>query len=338
MTLSRPTAALLLEGGGAPSPLGGTLSPAQAAVRRVAVDLSVDEAHDRVELWLWRGSALGDAEPGATLAVGLGEDDALEDLLRTEVAGVDQTPWGAVLTAYTPSRRLSSTYVGRSYVDQSVADVVMDLLAEGDVDAGEVEAPLTLPLLHVDPRRSVWGFLHRLARRTGNQVTSTVEGALSFTPIPGASGAGGLGGALASAATALGRTAGRAPSAELREGADLLTYRAGTRTRRPALEVLSPAGSKPGLLAAKPDSGSGTPVLVDPMLRTREAADAATSALAAAAGRRARVAQVSVPGRPGLRAGATVTARGADYRLLRVRHLLDAEAGYVCDLLLEGDR
>jgi hypothetical protein len=31
-----------------------------------------------------------------------------------------------------------------------------------------------------------------------------------------------------------------------------------------------------------------------------------------------------------------VTALDEDHRVLRVRHLLDAEAGYVCDLVLEG--
>jgi hypothetical protein len=33
-----------------------------------------------------------------------------------------------------------------------------------------------------------------------------------------------------------------------------------------------------------------------------------------------------------------VKARGQDYRVLRARHVLDADGGYRCDLLLEGDQ
>jgi hypothetical protein len=328
MSLQRPAATFELRG-------GGPLSLAEAAVRRVRVDLSVDEAHDRVELWLWRDSVLASEEPGASLSVGLGDDGAVEDVLTAEVAWVDLEPWGAVLTAFAPSRKLSATYLGRAYVDQTVADIVADLLSEAGVDAGEVDAPLQLPAFHVEPRRSAWGVLHALARRTGHQLTSTSDGALSYTPVPGAGG-GPLGG-LSAAAGAL----GLAPSATLREGAELVDFRAGGRPEAPAPAVVTPsAGTGPRwhLLAAEPDSGSSAPVLVDPALRTREAADAATSAYAAAARRAARAATATVPGRPELRAGATVTARDAAYRILRVRHLLDADAGFLSDLLLEGDQ
>lgn len=328
MSLQRPAATFTLLG-------GGPLSLAEATVHRVRVDLSVDEAHDRVELLLWRDSALAGAEPGASLSVGLGNDGTVQDVLTAEVAGVDLTPWGAVLTALAPSRKLSATYVGRAYVDQTVADIVTDLLSEGGVDAGEVDAPLQLPAFHVEPRRSAWSVLHALARRTGHQLTSTAEGALSYTPVPGAGG-GPLGG-VAAAAGAL----GLAPSGALREGAELVDFRAGGRPEAAAPAVVTPsAGSGPRwhLLAAEPDSGSGAPVLVDPALRTREAADAATSAYAAAARRSARVAAVTVPGRPELRAGATVTARDVGYRILRARHLLDAETGFLTELLLEGDQ
>lgn len=327
MTLPRPTASLLLEGG------GGALTAAQAAVRRVVVDLSVDEAHDRAELTVWHGSALADAEPGATLTVGLGDGDSTEDVLTVEVHGSDRTGWGGVITGYAASRRLASTYVGRAYVDRSVGEVVSDLLSEGEVEEGEVDCPLQLPVLHVDPRRSAWGHLHALARRTGSQVTTGADGKVSFTPIPGASG-GGLGGAAAAVAAAAGFT----DSGELREGAELIAFRAGPRAAGTAVEVVSPVGPTAGLLLAEPESGSTPPKYVDPMLRNREAAEAATTAAAAAVRRRTRTAVVTVPGRPDLRAGGTVKARGTDHRVLRVRHLLDAESGYLCELLLEADR
>src|SRR5207244_749084 len=143
-------------------------------------------------------------------------------------------------------------------------------------DAGDVDATLQLPALHVDPRRSVWGTLHELARRTGHQITSTAAGAVSFGPAPGVPATSGVGGlaAVGAAAVALGPPSS---GGELREGAELVAFRAGTRTPLAAVASVSPAGPASWyLLAAEPDSGSGDPVVVDPLLRTREAADAAS--------------------------------------------------------------
>lgn len=331
MALSRPTASLQLDGA---SPFGRTLDAAQAAVVRLTVGLSVDEAHDWVELVLWRDSLLADASPGAELVVGLGEAGATEDVLAVEVAGCDATAWGVVLTGYAPSRRLSSKFVGRAYVDSSVADVVSDLLGEAGVDEGTVDSGLSLPAFHADPRRSTWATLHELARLAGCQITSDADGALSFTPLPGAGGSGGLAGAMASAAAAI----GLGGTDELREGAELLSFRIGPRQPVEAVGAQSPVALPAGLLLAEPDSGSGAPVDVLRVARTPELADAVTSARGAAARRRTRTGRVSVPGRPGLRAGQVVTVRGADFRLLDVRHVLDNVTGYRCDLLLEGDQ
>ena len=328
MSISRPAAMFALEGGGAPSVAGGPVTLAQAGVRRVTVELSVDEAHDRVEIWLWRGSSLEDAEPGGSLTVGLGDGDDTQDVLTADVAGVDATGGGSVLTAFAPSRRLSDVYVGQSYVSQTVADVVSALLGEGGVDAGDIDAPLALPAVSVDPRRSVWGNLHVLARRTGHQITSTSDGAVSFGPAGGAPGLG-----LGAVASAVGVGGGGG----IREGAELLRFRTGPRQPPTALASVSPAGSSQWfLLLAEPDSASAPPVLVHPLLRTRELADAATRAAAVAAERRSRLARVRVPGRPELRAGGQVEARGEQCRILRIRHLLDGDAGFVSDLTLEA--
>jgi hypothetical protein len=213
-----------------------------------------------------------------------------------------------------------------------VADIVGDLLAESEVDSGDLDAGLSLPVLHIDPLRPVWQHLHVLARSTGHQVTSTPAGAVSFTPIPGATGGG-----LAAIASALGIS----PSQELRRNAELITFHAGPRAPSPTSSVVTPSagtGAQWHLLAAEPDSGSGPAVLVNPMLRTREAADAAANAYQAAAARGARTATITVPGRPQLRAGGTVSTLDESYRVLRVRHLLDAETGYRTDLLLEADQ
>lgn len=325
MTMQRPTAQLALDGGNA-------LTLPQAAVRRLRVDLSVGEGHDRVEIVLWAGSSLAEAQPNAKLAVGIGDGDDVTDVMTAEVAGVDITPWGAVLTAYAPSRKLSGTRIGKSYVDSTVTDVVTDLLDESEVDSGEIDAGLSLPVLHIDPLRPVWQHLHVLARTTGHQITSTPEGAVSFTPIPGATGGG-----LAAVASALGII----PSGELRRNAELIAFHAGPRPASTTSSVVTPSagtGAQWHLLAAEPDSGSGPAVLVNPMLRTREAADAAANAYQAAATRGTRTATITVPGRPQLRAGGTVSTLDQSYRVLRVRHVLDADTGYRSDLLLEADQ
>ena len=348
MSLSRPTASLLLEGGG-PALAGGAMDAAQAAVRRSVLELSVDEAHDRAEISLWRGSPLAGAAPGSVLTIGLGDVGSVQDVATVEVYSVDVTGWGTVVTGYAPSRRLSTTWVGRSYVDRTVGDVVSDLLGDGEVAKGEVDASLTLPVLHVEPRRSVWQHLHALARRCGCQVTSDVDGSVSFTPIPGAVTGGGvlgggvlgggvLGGIVSTAAGAAAGLVGAGVGPELREGSELLTFRVGTRSEERTVPLVTAVGSRGGLLVADPDSGGTTTVQLDPLLRTQEAADTATSARRAAARRRGRSATAAVPGRPTLRAGSPVTLRGENFRIVRVRHVLDAEHGYLCDLVLEGAR
>ena len=329
MSIGRPAASLRLTG---TSASGRPLGLAEAAVRRLRVDLSVDEAHDRVELLLWAGSKLAGAASGDELSVALGTGGGDPvDLFKAEVSGLDAVPGGCVLTAFSASRALSLTHAGRSWRQTTLGQVVRDLLGDGGVDAGDIDASLSLPALHVDPHRSIWSALHDLARRTGYQISSTPDGKVSFTPAPGT----GSGGAAIAALAAAGAVAGG--SGELREGAELLSFRAGPRQARTTLTRVSPAGAQYWYqLEAAPDSGSDVEV-VDPALRTREAADAGTSAAAAGASRAARRARIRVPGRPDLRAGATVKARGEGYRVLRVRHAVDPATGYLCDLLLEGD-
>lgn len=309
--------------------LGQPLTLPQAGAARLRVDLSVDEAHDRIEVLLWTDSILADVSPGTTLSIGIGDHSGTEDVLTGQVWSVDVGPSGLRVTAFAPSRALSSTFVGRSYVDQSVADVVSDLLSECDVDGGDIDAPLRMPVVHIDPARSVWAALHNLAQRTGRQVTSAPDGAVEFGPIPGGSGGAGLLDAVGSVLAA---------GEDLREGAELVRW---SVCRRPVVDppgVVTPsAGTGPRwhVLAAEPDDASST-VRVAAGLRTREAADAYADARSASAARRGHLGRVRVPGRPGLRAGQVVSIRGEQYRLLRVAHTLDGTAGYLSDLMVEG--
>jgi hypothetical protein len=332
VTIGKPTASITLSS----APASGGLGLDEAAVRRLRVDLSVDEVHDRVELWLWPGSRLVDAKPDDTIEVALGLSDDTTDLLKAEVASLSVMPGGVLLSAYSPSRRLSSTYVGRAWKSTSLASVVNDLLSDAGVDAGDVDADLSLPALHVDPHRSVWSVLHDLARRTGHQVRSTSDGKVSFGPAPGTSSSGGLGGLAAAAGAAASALGLGGDSKELREGAELVAFATADWSGVTALTRVSPSSAQSWyLLASSPDDGSSVQI-VDPTLRSREAADAASQAASTAASRATQRARVRTPGRAGLRAGDVVKARGTDYRILAVQHLVDADQGYVCDLSLEG--
>jgi hypothetical protein len=362
VTIVRPTGTVTTSGGGgAPGggSVGGAVSAAagaagiggsgtldlpQAGINRVRVDLSTDAAHDRIELHLWRGSKLADTEPGSVLTIALGDDGSDSDVLTGEVAGIVRTAAGSVLTAYAPSRRLSSTFVARTYLRQTVADVVSDLLATAEVAAGEIEAPRELPALHVDGRRSVWSHLHRLADLIGAQVTTGVDGSLSFAPAPGATPAGGgLGGALGAVAGAVGGALGLSSSAALEEGVNLLAWRTGPRRSEPepvaavvALGAASTVGANRWYhVESEPDDGTEL-VTVAPVARDQDLAEAASTARTDAARRRRVTGRFRVPGDPELRAGATLTVGGTDYRTLVVRHLLVHDEGYLCDVVVEG--
>lgn len=334
--MSRPDARFALAS-------GTPLSLSEAGAAGVQVDLSLAEGHDCVLVWLWPGSKLGAARAGDTLTVALGNGaDEPEQVLATEVVGIDVRPGSTVLTALAPTHRLGRTYVGRAWTSTTLGQVVRDLLDEAEVGAGTIDASLVLPTLHVDPHRSVWSVLHDLARRTGHQVLTTPDGTLSFSPAPRAAGGGGLGGlagGLADQAASLLGVGGTA----LREGADLITTTISTRLADAAAGPLGPRTTPAGAAAwyqleAEPDDGSTVTVL-DPALRTRDAADAATSAAAGAAARRGSVASLHVTGRPGLRPGQTIDVQSGgsttSFRVLEVRHTLDG-SGYTCRLRTEA--
>ena len=196
MTLPRPTASLLLDGGGASLLAGSGLSAAQAGVRRLVVELSVDEAHDRVELAVWRGSALSERRPGRDAdgrarrrrrrrrrAHRRGRRRRRDRLGRGDHRVRAEPP--AVLDVRRP-------VVRRPHV----GDVVSDLLARGTGRRGRrrrvAEPPgppcRPAPLGVGQPARSG---AHDAAARSPRRQ----DGSVSFTPIPGAV-AGGLGGAL----------------------------------------------------------------------------------------------------------------------------------------------
>jgi hypothetical protein len=348
VTIGRPVASLATgrDGGGGlptnPSALlgSGSLDLAQAGVHRLVVDLGVGTAHDRVDLVLSHLSPLAETAAGTPLQVGLALEGDPVAVLATEVLRNDDAPGGRHLVALAPSHRLSRLHLGRSYLQQTVADVVNDLLGEAEVDAGEIDAPWSLPSYHVESRRPAWDNLHRLAALFGAEITSDAEGAVCFAPAPGAS-TGGLGG-LASAAASVAGALGLGEQGGLRRGANVLAWVAGERGAAPdptpavaPLGAASPYGAPRGHHLLKASDGERAPTIVSPSLRDSDGASSAATALSAAAERRRTGGRLVVVGDPTLRAACDISVDGDRWHVRSVRHVVDG-GGYRCDLLVEG--
>ena len=347
MALQRPTASIAPAGFGSGRPLGATTelvggeAPGlpTAGVMSLTVELSVGSGHDRAEITVSDLSSLASTQPGAELAIALGYSDENTDVMTAEIHRTESTPQGIVFVGYSPSRRLSATYVARSYVRQTVADVVSDLLSAADVDAGDIEAGHELPAYHLDGSRSAWEEIHVLARRTGSQVRSTPDGALSFGPAPGSSAGGPLGAAVSAVASVVGLGSGSA----LRTGAQVVDWRKGPRGATPELsrEVAAVGAASPfgpdrwHHLLKSPSSGS-TPTVIDAALRTEAGAELATAARTDAARRATTTGWFRIPGDARLRAGDTVTVDDESYRILEATHRVTESTGFLTDLVVEG--
>ena len=319
MSLKRPDAELTLD--------GRALSAAEAALESLRVHMSVSGAHDRFACRLGFLSPFADVEPGADAAVKLGFGDDLETVLTGTVTTVERSSSGLVVEGLAASGALSASRVGRSYVGQTVGDVVSDLVSVAGGTPGEVSASQELAAYHVDERRCVWAHVRQLARLTGSELTSNSEGAVNFRPVKTGS-----------------------ADYSLRYGADLVAWDVGPREPRgPAVSVVPfGAASEEGtdkwhLVLREPDGGSPSdPTLVPGALRDRDAAQALQDALAAAASRGAKAGALVLAGESSIRAGDLVELTdmpsGEDgvLRTLTVAHVLARGGGFRTALTVEG--
>jgi hypothetical protein len=307
VSIGRPNAELTID--------GRALSAAEAALESLRVELSVFELHDRFQ------ARLGLLSP--FLDVG----DDVESVLTGTVSAVERAPWGLLVEGLAASSALSTTRVGRSYVNQSAGDVVDDLVSGAGGTTGEVSATVTLAAFHVDERRSAWAHVRRLARLTGSEVSSAADGAVNFRPVRSG-----------------------AADRSLRHGADLIAWDVGPRDGGGAGPEVVPFGAaseqgteKWHLLLREPEGSSPSgPVLVPAALRDRDSAQALADALAAAAVRGAVGGSLVVVGDGSIRAGDLVeltdmpTGEDAVLRVTAVSHLLAPGAGFRTTLTVEG--
>lgn len=319
MTLPRPTVRLTIDGAARSAP--------EAALGAVQVDLGLAGTHDRVLVTLSRQSPFADAEVGASFALALGYGDDLTDVITGTVVAVETVAGGLVVEALAATSALSEAYVGQPYVRQSIADIVSDLISQAGASAGEIEAPLVLHAYHVDERRAVWSHLIELARLGSCDLGADATGAVVFRPVrQGTS------------------------DHRLRHGAELLAWSIDRRAPGPAAIAVVPYGaaSESGndawrLVLREPDGSPPTaPTAVHAALRDRDGAKALADGLGKRRDRRKVGGHLLVVGDAAVRAGDLVEVSDlpeGDPGLLRavaVRHLLDAEAGFVSRIQVEA--
>jgi hypothetical protein len=320
MALMRPAARLTVD--------GQALSAPEAALAGLRLALELGGAHDALSAALGPLSPLGDTAAGAAVELALGYGDSTEAVFTGTVAAVDHVPGGLVLQALSTTASLSRARVAQSYLDQTVADIVQDLIGQAEVDAGQIEAPLKLSAYHVDERRPIWAYLRDLARLASCDLSCDPSGALSFRPPRGG------------------------PTADhtLRYGADLLSWSAGARDAGPPVPDVVPYGAaseegadKWQILLREPDGGPpSAPTLVPATLRDRDGARALADGLGKAAARRATGGTLLLVGNAAVRPGDVLGIQdlpdgGPDLaRALAVTHLLDGAGGFRTAVAVEG--
>ncbi len=335
MTLTRPSAVVTLD--------GQRLTSAEGAVARVRVHLGLGPAHDLVEVFCWPTSKLTKAAPGGTLTVALGATGDEKDLLVGEVSDVRLAPDGVVIEGLAATIALSRSYVSQSFLDLSIADIVTQLANAGGVDVADVSGDTALSAYAVDDRRPVWDHINDLAQLAGADVVATESGALKFAAPAASGGGGGLPGALTDAASLLlgGSSNG------LRFGANVIDWRAGTRTApEPASVAAYGSGSESGSdkwhwIRHDQDAVGAGRARVAAAASTRDAASAIADTLALRARRAARRTTVTVTGDATLRPGQVTQVSnlpgdaGGDLRIVAAVHTLDSDSGFRTRLTLE---
>ena len=330
-------------------------APASAPVRFV-VERSLETPIDclRVDLGASGGAAVGDA---VTLDLGIGDggNAGLERVFTGSVAELRPYLGGCRLFCVGTMLSLVDLRVASFYQQTSAGDVVRDLLGQAALDAGDISDGVTLPRYAVERRVGAHAQLRRLAERLGFSLFADRQGKVHFRGLGaaaslGSGGIGGIGGALAGAASSL---AGGGTTT-LEYGKHLL---AADGALRPALARTIVVGGESPMsgqgedksfwLTAKDSdyadsSGSGDDWLIaDTAARTKDMAGRFAAGYAASFGRRTTAVRASVLGNAALELGDAWGLSGAPEDGLNrsgmvagLRHRFGAHEGFVTDLVL----
>jgi hypothetical protein len=320
---------------------GRDLSAAEAGLAALSVDLAtgtVGSAH----LSLWPRTAFENAAPGDEIALSIGAADNPTPAFSGVIESVRKGPRAVVIEAREAPAPLLTSRLNRSFVNQTIADIVHGLA--GDVPVSAAESEIELSLYAVEGRRSVWSHLRELAALAGADLHCTADGALVFAPY------------------------GAGESHTLHRGIDLLGWETlSAATPEAETYAVHGAGSRAGadkwhwLDPAVKGAETGESRVLGAFANT-DAAEAATAAAAARAANAAVRARARVWGRPNLRIGDTLDLVLAEsggggllgaatealsgmlggssskppYRITGLTHSLNREAGFVTTLELGG--
>lgn len=314
MKPGRPTASLKLD--------GQSLTAIEAGLLALSVRQSLG-THDAVSLDLWPRSKFAKATPGATLTVALGTDAQDIDVFTGEISAIHHTSTSVRLEALSATVALTRQRKSRTYLDQSVADIVNDLA--GAVGTDDVTAEMKLTAYSVDQRRSVWAHILELAILAGGEASSSAAGTLRFVP------------------------AGTSPVTHtFRHGATLLSWNIQAVAPSSAPQVVARgSASEHGAerwhwLAHDPVGESAEPTWIVGAFHTRDAADTLGKSLTQAAKRAERRGVIRVVGESALRPGDSVQLEdlpgdaSGSFRVLNLRHTFDHHIGFTTEATLEG--
>lgn len=310
MTLPRPTCTLTVD--------TAAYTGSEAAVRAIAVDLSLGDGHDQVLVDCSHLSPLRDAQSDTTCSLSLGYADDEVEVFNGWVNRVEQHINGVQLELLAATLPLSRWFGTQTYQDQTVADIVSDLAGQAGVATGTIDASSSVTIWHVNEHRPAWWHISRLAAMGDYELLCEADGALSFRPV----GSGGQ-------------------NHTLRYGADILSFMAATALDAGCNRQYAQAGAGSELGSEKwhvvlrdPAPSPQTPITIDGALRNRDAAQTMTDAQAARHQRSLVNGRVLIMGNGAIRPGDTIElsdlpSQGpADARVRAVHHRLDANRGF----------
>ncbi len=294
----------------------------------LVVERSQDGCADGAVLTLGERPDLAVAEgDAATVKLGWDGEETLVftgtvDAVRRRLDGLE------VICVGSPAL-LARTRADTTYVRQTAGQVVTALAGDAGVDTGTVQDGVKLPVYVADSGRSHHAHCLRLARWCGFGLYCDESGALVFAPF-----------------------AARAADHTFRYGADLISASLQRATPQAEVTVVpeSPASAQgddtSSWLVKDPSpnaGGSGTRVVREPALRTKEAAATAAEAFAARVARAAIGGRVEVAGAPDVALGSAVALADmpdseldATYEVRALRHVLDRRRGFRTQLVLGG--
>jgi phage protein D len=268
-------------------------------------------------------------QAGDAASVKLGWDGDSTLVFSGTVEAVDRGLHGIEVACAGSPALLARARADTTYVGQTAGQVVTALAGDAGVDVGSVQDGVQLPVYVADSARSHHAHCLRLARWCGYGLYSDETGALVFGPFLPA-----------------------APARTFHYGADLLSASVQRATAAGDTTVVpdSPASSQGDETASwlvkdpSPNAGgSGTTILAEPAMRTKEAAATVAQACAERAARAAVSGRIEVAGAPDVGLGASVALRDMPdselddrYEVRALRHVLDRRRGFRTQLVLGG--